>query len=98
MIYNATLKQYREVASVTDATHCTLSTAFTANITAAAFKYNSTMMNIYRDGSLFFTRGINTEKPFRIPSGRGREWEIEFKSDDKIYPKVKMAQSMEELL
>ena len=98
VIYDSSSKTYREIASVTDATHCVLVTAFTSNLTATAFKYNSSMVNLYLDDSLFFTRALNQTSPFRIPSGRGREWEIELKTEGKIYPPVKLAQAMDELL
>jgi hypothetical protein len=98
VIYEATLKEYREVLSVTDDTHCTLVSGFSSNVSGKAFKYNSAMINIYKDDSLFFTRGLNSTKAFRLPSGRGSEWEIEFKSDRKIYEEVKMAQAMSELI
>lgn len=95
-IYNADNLQYREVSSITDNTHLTLVSAFTANFSAKAFKYNSALVNIYRDSSLVFTRAINTTSPFRLPSGYGREYELEFKGTKQIYD-VKMGQSMSEL-
>ena len=97
VIYNADLKEYREISSVTDETNLVLVSAFSSNISAETFKYNSAMVNIYKDNSLFFTRALNTTSPFRIRSGRGREWEVELKTDGIIYERPKMAQSMSEL-
>ncbi len=98
VIYDSNSKTYREIDSVTDATHCVLVTAFASNLTATTFKYNSSMVNLYRDDSLIFTRALNQTSPFRIPSGRGREWEIEFKGNKEIYSNPILAQSMEELI
>lgn len=61
-----------------------------------AFRYNTTMLNIYKNDSLFFTRAINSTNPFRLPSGTGKDWEIEVKGVSKVV-NIKMAQSMSEL-
>ena len=98
VIYDVTSKTYREISSVTDSTHLTLVAAFSSNLSSVPFKYNTSMVNLYRDDSLIFTRALNSTSPFRVPSGRGREWEIEFKGNKKIYSNAKLAQSMEELL
>jgi hypothetical protein len=97
-IYSNSLKEYREISSITDATHMTLVSAFSSNLSAGTFKYNSTLVNIYKDDSLFFTRALNTTDAFRIPSGLGSEWEIEFKGGNEIYTHPRIAQAMDELL
>jgi hypothetical protein len=96
-LYNADNDEYREVSSVTDGTNAVLVSAFTANFSAKAFKYNSCLVNIYGGSSLIYTRAINSTSPFRIPSGYYREWEIEFKGEKKIYAPPKMGKSMGEL-
>lgn len=60
------------------------------------FKYNTTMLNIYKDDTLFFTRAINSTNPFRLPPGTGKNWEIEIKGIGKVV-NVKVGQSMAEL-
>jgi len=96
VIYDATLKEYREVSAITDNTHLTLANAFSSNRSGTAFKYNPAMVNIYKDNSLVFTRALNSTSPFRIPSGLGREREIEIKSNVSVYD-IKMGQIMEDL-
>lgn len=96
-IYDPTLKKYREVASVESDTALTLVSAFSSDPSAIDFQYNKMLMNIYKDDALFFTRALNSTNPFRIPSGLGKEWEIEIKGVYEVYPPVKMAQSMGEL-
>jgi len=98
VIYEATLKEYREVSSVTDSTNLVFVSAFSSNLSAKAFKYNSSMVNIYKDNSLHFTRALNSTNPFRIKSGLGKEFEIEFKTDNEIYERPQMAQDISELL
>jgi hypothetical protein len=66
------------------------------HIPYVSFRYNTTMFNLYKDDSLHYTRAINSTNPFRIPSGRGRTWEIEIKGERKVV-NIKMAQSMSEL-
>lgn len=97
VIYDSTQKKYREVSAIADATHLTLVSAFPTNLSGTNFKYNSVMLNIYKDNSLFFTRAINSTEPFRISAGSGREWELEIKSNREIYPPVQLGQGMSEL-
>ena len=97
VVYISSLREYREISSIASDTSLTLVSAFSSNVSASAFKYNTSMMNIYRDNSLFFTRALNQTSPFRVPPGRGREWEFEFKTNRKIYSRARLAQSMEEL-
>jgi len=95
-IYNADNDEYREVTVITDNTHATIKNAFTANFSTKAFKYNSCLVNLYRESTLVYTRALNSTSPFRLPSGYAREHEIEVKGEKKIYD-IKMAQAMEEL-
>ncbi len=53
-------------------------------------------INIYRDDFLFFTKVITSSDPFRIPSGTGKDWEIEVIGNAHI-TNIKMAQAMAEL-
>ena len=97
VIYSASLKKYREISSITDNDSLVLVSAFSSNVSGDSFKYNTALVNIYKDDSLFFVRALNATTAFRIPSGLGNEWEIEFKGDKKIYTHPQMAQSMDEL-
>lgn len=96
-LYLASLKEYREIESITDADSLVLVNAFSSDVTGEAFKYNTICMNLYHNGTLHFTKGISAIKPFRIKAGRAREREIEIRSSRDVY-EIKMAQSFEELL
>jgi len=61
------------------------------------FSTGDITINIYKDDSLFFTKTVTSSDPFRIPSGTGKDWEIEATGDGQI-TNIKMAQAMAELI
>lgn len=51
---------------------------------------------LYRDGVLLHTEVVQYRWPFRLPSGVGRDWEVELSGQYEVF-NVAFAQSMEEL-
>lgn len=55
------------------------------------------VVRVYMDGALFYTTpSITTRNPVRIPHGRGKRWEVEMETSDRITSLV-LATTVEEL-
>ncbi len=65
-----------------------------ARIEAAS--YNNLTFTLYRDGQQVMSELITSDRAFRLPAGRGSQWQCEISGTDTVYS-VTVADSMTEL-